>query len=272
MNRTIISFASTLFVSLFFGADMQNCSVRAFVLTHPTVRNSNQRSLSAYDTRGSIVPTVTALQASSNPYERYSQMQDVVWDAISQLLEDYQSRYGNCDVPFNYYVRLVNGSSRKRNTQSRASYNNTYEEDEDLINLGKWLRRQREAKRSNKLPHYKYIRLTELGVSWDTNAGLSDAYTITVSRHLKDVSMDYIRWKRSFSFHGKTADRSVTTWMTNGSGNLEFRRLKLKPTSESLSGQVGSKNADAIDKRSRWDVTREGWISHAEYTPFPWYS
>ena len=280
MNR-LASFASALFVSFFFFDTnyLQNCSVRAFVLSslaHPAVRKSNQcpSPTTSTTTLGSIHSTsasFTTLQASPNPYERYSQMQDVFWEYHTQLLEEYQSRFGNCDVPFNYYVR-AHVTTRRYGKASAGSYDDAHEEDAELVNLGKWLRRQREAKRSNQLPEYKCIRLEEMGVDWDTNSGLKDAYTVTVSRHLKDAAMDYIKWRRSFSFDGQVADRSLATWMSEGSGNLERRVLNLKPTTESVHARVARTNADAISGRSRWDVTREGWISHAEYTPFPWYS
>jgi len=274
MNR-LASFASALFVSFFFFDTnyLQNCSVRAFVLSslaHPAVRKSKQRpspttSITAFGSTLSTSASFTALHASSNPYERYSQMQDVMWGYHTDLLEDYQSRFGNCDVPFNYYVR-AHGKA------SAGSYDDAHDEDAELVNLGKWLRRQREAKRSNQLPEYKCIRLEEMGVDWDTNSGLKDAYTVTVSRHLKDAAMDYIKWKRSFSFDGQVADRSVAAWMSEGAGNLERKVLNLRPKTESIHARTAQTNADAISGRSRWDVTREGWISHAEYTPFPWYS
>ena len=221
----------------------------------------------------SLLPGPGPLRVASNPYDRFALMQDAHWDGMCALLERYRQTEGHADVPYNYHVRLGSAGAGAGPASSSAA---AAEADDDLVNLGRWLRRQRQIRSQGKLSPGRIGRLDGLGVRWDGNPALSDAYTVTVSRRLKADSEGYARWRRSFDGPSQGGgegrpDRSVASWVE--SIDVPARAMALgrggaapapgpPPRGGSESGsRGGASRPGSTPPEGRWDAVREGWLS-----------
>ena len=67
---------------------------------------------------------------------------DEVWEKKYNMLEAFKEKHGHCDVP-------------KSNT-----------EDMEMITLGRWVSKQREAHRRRKILRERFTKLESIGFKW----------------------------------------------------------------------------------------------------------